>query len=84
MGWQTDQPVIGYLERRIKYYEKQYRQYRRYAENPRAYYSQAVGNRMSIGVFKKLAKDFAYKKSLRIAEYKYLISILKDHEKKTH
>lgn len=76
MGWQTDQPVVSYLERRVKYYEKEYRKYSRMAENPKAYYSSTVGNRMSMKMFKKLSAEFAYKKSLRITEYKHAIAKL--------
>lgn len=77
MAWETDQPVIDYLERRVKYYEREYRKYRRYAENPKAYYGYTVGNQMSLQRFKKLSAEFAYKKSLRIAEYKHAIAKLK-------
>lgn len=70
--WQTDQPVIGYLTRRIKYYKKKRGSIKAIINDP--FFIERYGGKKAV---KQIVAERVSEYEARITEYETAISILK-------
>lgn len=77
MGWETDQPPINYLKRRVIYYKKKRGSYRGIRGNSDYYFE--YGGKAK---FQKLVDDRIFWTEERIKEYEKAIKTLENADKR--
>lgn len=73
MGWETDQPPINYLKRRVIYYKKKLGSFRTLREN-KEYYPQYGGKKE----FQRLVDKRIFFTGERIKEFENAIKLLEN------